>query len=416
MRKGLVLMLAGSLGLLALAGCGGSSTSPTPSEENLRSILIRVSPGTDVAALAREYGFTVEEGVPEESLYRFRLPKNEDGNRFSERLRTDPRFTDAETDEGVRAPEGGIVTGDPIHVPFDFVSPSDSRFVPLASAYSSGSTVSTTTGSQIGLTPTRATRRAVTVIVAVLDTGVQLDHPQLVSHLVGGYNAIKPSAPPTEIADGSTNQALGHGTMVAGVIAQVAPEAKILPVRVLNADGSGSVFNVVRGLRWAVSHGAQVVNLSLGTTTPSRALEAAVQEARRAGVVVVSSAGNAGVDRKDYPAAFSDVLAVAATDARDQKAAFSNYGSHISLSAPGASITSTYVGGGFATWSGTSFAAPFVAGAAALVRAANPSLSGDKVADILRESARSIDSLNPSYAGRLGEGMLDIGAALDGEE
>ena len=99
-------------------------------------------------------------------------------------------------------------------------------------------------------------------------------------------------------------------------------------------------------------------------------------------------------------------------DSADTKASFSNYGSHITLSAPGTSIRSTYVNSSFATWSGTSFAAPFVAGAAALMRAANPSLDSDKIVDALRKSARSVDSLNPSYSGKLGKGVLNIPGAL----
>ena len=226
------------------------------------------------------------------------------------------------------------------------------------------------------------------------------------------FHHVTPTAAPDDSADGSQNQARGHGTMVAGVIAQLAPDAKIMPVRVLNADGTGTVFDVVRGLRWAVSHGASVVNLSFGTPTPSRTLQNAIQDARKAGVVVVASAGNAGKEQRDYPAGFSDAIAVAAVDSTDQKSSFSNYGSHVALSAPGTAIRSTYIGGGFATWSGTSFAAPFVSGAAALIRAANPSLPADKVGDMLTKSARSVDSVNPSYTGRIGKGVLNIPAAL----
>ena len=418
MRKGFCRFPEVSVALFLLSGCGGSSRvnpMPTPNPlGNPRSILIRVPVGTDVAALAREYGCTVEDSAPEDNLYRFRIPSDQNDDTFSEHLRGDSRFADAETDEGVRAPEQGTVTGDPIHVPFDFVGPSDSGFTAMDSAYDSGAVITLGAGEQVGLSLTRGVRRATAVTVAVLDTGVQLDHPNLSARLVPGYNAITPGATPSDIADGTTNQALGHGTMVAGIVAQVAPEAKILPIRVLNADGTGSVFNVVRGLRWAVSQGAQVVNVSFGTTKSSRALEEAVQQARRAGVLVVASAGNAGQARKDYPAAFSDALAVAATDASDRKASFSNYGSHIGLSAPGTNIVSTFVKGGFATWSGTSFAAPFVSGAAARLRAANPTLSADKIAERLRDSARSIDSVNPAYSGKLGKGMLDINAALLG--
>jgi len=400
------------LGLLGLSGCGGSGGSTPPSGGNQRGILFQVQPGTDVAALAREYGLTIEDSVPTENLYRFRGGSGEDEHSLSERLRRDPRCADAETDDGVRAPEGGSVTGDPIHVPFDFVTPTDSRYVSLSSAYTGSGSINPSVLSQINLTATRATHRATAVTVAVLDTGVQANHPSLSARLAPGYNAITPTAAPDDLPDGTQNTALGHGTMVAGVIAQVAPEARILPIRVLNADGSGSVFNVVRGLRWAIAHGANVINLSFGTPTASRTLEAALQDARKAGVVVVASAGNAGKEQKDYPAGFSNALAVAAVDATDHKTAYSNYGTHISLSAPGTGITSTYVGGGFATWSGTSFATPLVSGAAARLKALNPTWDPSKVGQALTQSARDINDLNPDYTGKLGKGVLNVAGAL----
>jgi subtilisin family serine protease len=399
---------------LALSGCGGSGAPPPPPDTSTeRGIVLRLQPGVDAQALAREYGLTLEDGEPEGNLYRFRQrdEDHEDRGSLSERLRRDPRFTDAEPDEGVRFPESTSVTGDPIHVPFDFVGPSDSRYVVLSTDYTATS-LNPTASQQLGLLTTRGIKRSNTVLVAVLDTGVQASHPSLSGHLLPGYNAIAPNTAPEDLADGTQNQALGHGTMVAGLIAQLAPEAKILPVRVLNADGNGSVFNVVRGLRWAVSHGANIVNLSLGTTTPSRTLQNAIHDAQEAGVLVIASAGNAGKEQRDYPAGFSEVVAVAAVDSRDTKASFSNFGSHITLTAPGTSIRSTYVNSTFATWSGTSFAAPFVAGAAALIRAAQPRLEPEKVAETLRKSARSVESLNPSYAGKLGEGVLNIPGAL----
>lgn len=404
------------LGLLSvgLSGCGGGGGGvSTPGTSGQRSVLFRVQPGTDILALAHDYGLTLEDSSPDDNLYRFRGPSGEDESALSERLRRDPRCADAETDEGVHAPEGGSVTGDPIHVPFDFVTPSDTRFTSLSSTYTAGGSVNPTPSLQINLPPSgRALHRAPSVTVAVLDTGVEASHPSLSARLVPGYNALSPTLPPEDIADGTGNHALGHGTMVAGVILQVAPQAQILPVRVLNADGTGSVFNVVRGLRWAVAHGANVINLSFGTPTASRTLESAIQDARKAGIVVVASAGNAGKEQKDYPAGFSDALAVAAVDASDHKTPYSNYGSHVSLSAPGTGITSTYVGGGFATWSGTSFAAPFVSGTAARVKALNPTWDPGKIGQALTKSARDINSLNPAYSGRLGKGVLNVTAAL----
>jgi subtilisin family serine protease len=251
------------------------------------------------------------------------------------------------------------------------------------------------------------------VTVAVLDTGVQADHPSLQGHLLPGFNAISPGNTPDDVVDGKSNQAFGHGTMVAGIVARVAPETKILPVRVLNADGSGSLFDVVRGLRWAVANGAQVVNLSFGTLESSGILRQAINDARHAGVIVVASAGNAGQDVRDYPAGFSETISVAAVDPNDAKASYSNFGSHVRLSAPGTGIISTFPNSRFAAWSGTSFAAPFVAGVAALVRAAHPGADPDKIGDALEKTARPLDGIaNSGYQGRLGKGIVDAGRAV----
>ncbi len=412
MRSAFTLLGLGALGVV-LAGCGGSSAPQTPPDNNARGLVLRLQPGVDASAVAREYGLTLEESDPEGNLYRFqqRNDDREDRTALSARLRRDSRFADAEPDEGVRCLERSGVTGDPIHVPFDLVETSDSRYTSLMGNYNAA-TVNPTSSKQVGLTVSRSAARSAAVVVAVLDTGIEASHPSLKGHVLTGYNAITPTVAPNDLADGTQNQALGHGTMVSGIITQLAPDVKILPVRVLNADGNGTVFNVVRGLRWAVAHGARVINLSFGTPVPSRTLQSAIREARQAGAVIVASAGNAGKEQRDYPASFSEVMAVAAVDSADKKATFSNYGAHITLTAPGTAIRSTYIKGTFATWSGTSFAAPFVAGAAALVCAAIPSSDAEKVAEAVRKSARSVDGLNPSYVGKLGKGVLNIPSAL----
>src|SRR5262249_25597728 len=141
-----------------------------------------------------------------------------------------------------------------------FSTPTENLVNPVADQQIDMGTVSTlTTGA--GIT------------VAVLDTGVQADHPSLQGHLLEGYNALSPKDAPDDIPDGTQNSVVGHGTMVAGIISQMAPDAKILPVRILNGDGNGSLFSVVRGLRWAVNHGANVVNLSFGSITSSSVLQ-----------------------------------------------------------------------------------------------------------------------------------------------
>ena len=437
--------VAGLLLLLLMSGCGGGGGGDTTSAGGTttgggtatagvtnttggttgggdalgEALLVKVHPGVTVQAVAQEYGVAVEDGLPEDNLYRLRADDDEDGDALAARLAADPRLAAAEDDDGVRSPEASqTVAGDPIHVPFDFVGRADSRYSAIAVTFSGAGGPGAAAGDpgapfrQIKLAAAHAVTRGAGITVAVLDTGVQADHPVLAARLLPGFNALAPGAPPADAADGARNEAFGHGTMVAGIVARVAPDARILPVRVLNGDGSGSVFDVVRGLRWAVANGAQVVNLSFGTPESSGILREAIGDARDAGVVIVSSAGNAGGDIRDFPAGYSETVSVAAVGADDRKAPFSNFGSHISLAAPGTAITSSFPGGTFASWSGTSFAAPFVAGVAALVRAANPGADSDKIADAMEETARGVDGANPGFQGRIGEGVVDAGRAV----
>lgn len=393
---------------LALAGCGGTQTAP-PAQG--KSVLVRVRSGTDLESLARQKGSVLLESDAEGGIFRLSVPPGESADGFLRRLSGDSRFELAESDDPVRVPESaGRVTGDPIHQAFDFVRQRDPSFFNV-SATRASETTNLNAFQQVHLGATHERTRGAGITIAFLDTGVAREHPDLSPRLLPGFNALQPGAAPEDAADGVSNAAFGHGTMVAGILARIAPEAKLLPVRVLDADGAGSVLGVVRGIRYAVAQGARVLSLSFGSTSRSRLLEEAIDRAHDAGVVVVAAAGNDGQELRHYPAALRDVLAVAAVDPQDRKASFSNYGSFIALAAPGTGIRSAYPDG-YASWSGTSFATPFVAGAAALVLAAHPELPRKKIEARLQSAGRSLDSSNPDYAGRLGGGVVDIENAV----
>ena len=202
--------------------------------------------------------------------------------------------------------------------------------------------------------------------VAVLDSGVDCGHPDLAPNCARGYNAFDPKAAP---ADDN-----GHGTHVAGIIAGarngggmagMAPEATILPVKVLNSSGSSKTSDVLTGLAWATRQKPDIINLSLGKPQYSEALGKAVTAARKAGILVVCAAGNDG-GPVSYPAAYEDSVAVAAMDFSNKLAAFSSRGPEIDFIAPGVRIYSAFPGGNFRLMSGTSQAAPHVSGLAAL--------------------------------------------------
>ena len=196
-------------------------------------------------------------------------------------------------------------------------------------------------------------------------------------------------------------------------MARTAPDARLLIVRVLDADGRGDILSVASGIRWAMDHGARVINMSLGMMHPSTAIENLLAQAEARGIVVVTSAGNWGADSPvEFPASSAHAIAVAAVDNAGIAASFTSHGSFVGLSAPGVAICSAYYGGRYVLWSGTSMAAPFVSGAAALLLAIHPQWGRQQVADRLSASARMLDELNPDIAGELGAGGLDAASAL----
>ncbi|MBI5934515.1 MAG: peptidase S8 [Chloroflexi bacterium] len=230
-------------------------------------------------------------------------------------------------------------------------------------------------GSQYGLTNIRAPQGwdlstgAAWVTIAVIDTGVDLSHPDLAYKTIAGYDFVNNDDIPQDDN--------GHGTHVAGIaaamsnnsegIAGVSWGANIMPLKVLNNAGSGTYANVAAAIIWATDNGAQVINLSLGGSSPSSVLEDAVNYAYGRGMVQVAAAGNSGSASVLYPARYGPVISVAATDNFNSHAGFSNYGPEVDLAAPGASIYSLYPGGGYGYRSGTSMAAPFVAGLASIL-------------------------------------------------
>ena len=193
--------------------------------------------------------------------------------------------------------------------------------------------------------------------MAVLDTGATFGHSDLKGHYLPGYNALYPALPPNEAADGFANYEVGHGTMVAGIIARLAPKAMIMPVRVLNGDGSGTILNVVNGIRYATTHGANIISMSFGVSVKSSVLNEALNAAELAGVLLVTSAGNDNSGNTTTTILSGGTIPVAALEADNTKAPYSNYGSYVRISAPGSNIRSTFSDGGYASWSGTSFAA-----------------------------------------------------------
>jgi subtilisin family serine protease len=258
------------------------------------------------------------------------------------------------------------------------------------------------------------------VWVAILDTGAELDHPALLGRIAGGVDLVDGDADPTDRPDGLDNdgdgvadEAWGHGTHVAGIVARLAPDARLLIVRVLDAEGRGDVMGVASGIEWAAAHGARVINLSLGMLSKSAAIAYQIAEADARGTVCVASAGNWGAEEpEEYPARDSHVLAVAAVDALGLAAPWTSFGDFVAVSGPGVAVRSAYVHGSYALWSGTSMAAPFLSGTAALLLSIHPDWDRSMVMSRIASGSRPLLTLNPLIGEELGAGALDAGAAL----
>jgi subtilisin family serine protease len=244
------------------------------------------------------------------------------------------------------------------------------------------------------------------IVVAVLDTGVDAEHPDLRGALVAGWDFIGNDADPADEH--------GHGTAVAGVIgarsnnhaggAGICWRCLVMPVRVLDSTGSGDDTLIAAGIVWATDHGAQVINLSLGGPGTSVELTNAVTYANAKGAVVVAAAGNSGVTTQFFPAADSRVVSVAATTVSDQRFSWSNFGSWVRLAAPGCNVA-TIFGGGYGTFCGTSSATPLVSGLVALELSAQPAATAREAEDALARAALPL----PAF---VQYGRIDAGKTL----
>lgn len=316
--------------------------------------------------------------------------------RVAARLAADPRVESVVPDavgSVVDWPVGAVAPNDRLYA----VHQADMRLIGMPSAWAMS------TGSP-------------EVVVAVLDTGYEGTHEDLSAvRTVHPYNARTGSQ---NVTDG-----YGHGTHVAGTIAAgtnnasgvagIAPGVTIMPVKVMDADGMGYWSDFLDGVDWARTHGASVINLSLGSGL-SAAQVAAFQPtftaARDAGVVVVAAAGNNNNSTPFYPASFAKVISVSATDNSDVKATFSNFGPKVDLAAPGAWIISTYKDGTYRLMGGTSMAAPHVAGLAALIRSLHPGYSVAEVETAMKETA--LDLGVPGRDDYFGTGRIQVPQAL----
>ncbi|MFB4165100.1 S8 family peptidase [Alteribacillus sp. JSM 102045] len=249
------------------------------------------------------------------------------------------------------------------------------------------------------------------VKVAVLDSGIDGNHEDL--HVAGGVSFVDSEPDPQTDRN-------GHGTHVAGTIASLdnntgvlgmSPQAELYAVKVLGADGSGDFSSIAQGLEWSIDNNMDIVNMSLGGTMGSQALEEASDNAYEAGITVIAAAGNSGslgfFNTINYPAKYDSVMAVGAVDENDNRASFSSVGEELEVMAPGVNVLSTTPNDNYEAFDGTSMASPHVAGAASLMLDNDPSLSSEEIRQKLNATA---DPLGDSFY--YGNGIVNLKAAL----
>ena len=250
------------------------------------------------------------------------------------------------------------------------------------------------------------------IIIAVIDTGVDYRHEDLAGKVIKGYDFVNEDFDP--IDDN------GHGTHVAGIagaitnnergVAGVCQNCSILAIKVITADGSGANSWIANGIANAVNLGARVINLSLGGLDNSNTIRMAVEQAYQQGVVVIAASGNDGNGVPLYPAVLPEVIAVGATNRYGERASFSSYGNHLALVAPGEAIYSTVAGNSYDAWNGTSMASPHVAGLVGLMLSRNPSMTNVQVRDVLIGTAQDLGT--PGRDPYFGYGRINVLAAL----
>jgi hypothetical protein len=364
-------------------------------------IVVTLAPGSNAAAVAAAYGATLVSVL--EGFAVLRPAPNEQIEDVQLRMKNDARVLTSEPNE--------------ILVPAEVRQKSWSFDDGLGcyQTYASQPVLST-----LGILQAHAFGRGDGVKVAILDTGIDPAHPVFAGHIAGGWDFVDNDPNPTDVltgvdlnGNGRVDEAYGHGTHVAGIVMLTAPGVRLLPVRVLDSEGRGDVHTVAAGIRWAVSNGAQVINMSLGMLRASSAISVAIHEAAEHGVVCVSSAGNWGSDTPaEYPAVNPEVIAVGADDAFNQPAPFTSYGSFVDLCAPGVGVRSAFPGGAYRVWSGTSMSAPFVSGTAAVIKGRNPGWGFVDVLAFLQGTTRPIVGETQAQLGRLGSGALTVYGTL----
>lgn len=388
---------------LALAGCQSDSASHTPTSpvratptfEPLQPVLYPPDPSEVAVALASD--IVVEDFAAENGLTLVTSYVGESGQTVAlfdapsgydlEALREQMGVEAADPNEAVQ-----LIEAQTLVIGF-FEGDWDEEIVSRQSALASldlGAVHEVATGNEVK--------------VAVLDTGADPTHPWLDGHLqliddADGFTSLEDGNGIDDDGDGLIDEAYGHGTHVTGIVVTVAPGATILPIRVLNDDGIGSLYDILRGIDLALRYDVDLINLSLAMSESTELMEQLLATCVGEASVVVSAAGNQGTRHPMYPATSNSVVGVAAVDNADYLCSWSGAGLTIPMAAPGVQILSSYPGGEIWSGTGTSMATPVITGSIALVMEAR-GLGAREATGVLEATTKAVHPAIAVYFGR----------------
>lgn len=431
MNRNLSLVLASSVLLATTAGCAQTGFAPTGAAVNANEtsmvagkptgkLIVKLRPGQTLR-MKQGFGAKATNEIPALNMYSVELPAGKSAADLKKELGASVEYIEQDVT---------ITLADGLDT---LVGSNDAKTTEAKSPFNDPQASEQWA---IGVTQQAEAIAAVKggtkeTVIAIVDTGVDLTHPDLKDKLVKGYNATGVSG---LFGLGSAKDDNGHGTHCAGIaaaitnngvgVAGMAPNVKIMPVRVLAGPGSGSLMSVAKGIVWAADHGADVISLSLGGAGTMQSLGDAVEHALKKNSVVIAAMGNSGHQGNpiSYPAAYPGVISVGATDAQDNIAVFSSFNKYCSVSSPGVKIfntTPTYdvwltknskgaITKNYGYMSGTSMATPLVAGLAGLIRSKHPNLSPAKVKEILEKSADKVPAMaGETWTEKFGHGRIN---------
>lgn len=374
----------------------------TPSIADV-GLICQLAPGADPIAIAARYKISFIDRTEGAPFAYFRVISAAEADRIQIRMATDPQLVWAEDDENITTPETERVRN--VLQKGSTLPAVGDRFA----LYVANQNVLT----QINWHPSAAGRAFRTVKVAILDTGLSPNQPYLWAKVYAAANfAEKGQAahdlPRNQDTNGNRifDEATGHGTMVAGIIDQIAPQSRFVIARVANSDGQATAWTLIKGLAFACVNGAEVANVSLGTLLRVPALSDVMDWVDTKGMIVVAAIGNNGQKASCFPAKISKVVCTVGLNPNNTKATFSNWESGCDVSAPATGIISQNWDGALGIWSGTSFSTPMAAGAIADALKNSTPMPVGLLRDLFKTSGRDLDRLNPKYKSNIGK-LLD---------